>query len=86
MDPKNHDHTLMVKIKRAIYKTEKYLNFKIFNAYTSKYHKEHIYSLTFSFGGHVICRPPKIQVTLLGSEFNVDYDFTIKHDPIQSDD
>ena len=30
--------------------------------------------------------PQKISATLLDSKFYVDYDFAIKHDPIQSDD
>ena len=30
--------------------------------------------------------PPKFLVPLVDSEFDVDYDFAIKHDPIQSDD
>ena len=30
--------------------------------------------------------PPKNSAPLLDSKFNVDYDFAIKHDPIQSDD
>jgi hypothetical protein len=30
--------------------------------------------------------PKKVLAPLLDSKFDVDYDFAIKHDPIQSDD
>ena len=38
----------------------------------------------FGFRGEIL--PPPNSAPLPESEFNVDYDFAIKHDPIQSDD
>ena len=37
------------------------------------------------FRGQIFA-PQKFSAPLLDSKFNVDYDFAIKHDPIQSDD